>query len=163
MSNLLEIRPITKKDNKATAKMIRYVLIEQNAPKTGTAYEDKALDDLFEAYNIKRATYFVLLEGGEIIGSAGIQALENDETVCELQKMYFHPKARGRGLGAKMMAKCLEFARKHNYSACYIETLPSMKAAQKLYLKTGFEYIDYRMGNTGHHACTVWMLKNLNL
>lgn len=163
MSNSIEIRPIQKKDNQATAEMIRFVLMEQNAPKTGTAYEDKALDDLYEAYNTPRATYFVLLENDSIIGSAGIQALDTDANVCELQKMYFHPSARGRGLGEKMMKKCLEFAKSNGFKSCYIETLPSMKVAQKLYLKTGFEYINHRMGNTGHYSCTVWMLKILHV
>ena len=161
MSNSIEIRPIQKKDNHATAEMIRFVLVEQNAPKTGTAYEDKALDDLYEAYNIPGAAYFVLLENDGIIGSAGIQALDGNENVCELQKMYFHLNARGRGLGKQMMTTCLEFAKQHGYKACYIETLPSMMAAQSLYLKTGFEYIDHRMGKTGHFSCTVWMLKKL--
>jgi putative acetyltransferase len=161
MTNSIDIRPIQKKDNQDTAKMIRYVLVEQNAPKTGTAFEDKALVDLHNAYNKPRAAYFVLIENEEIIGGAGIQALDSEETVCELQKMYFHPKARGRGLGERMMKTCLNFAKKNSFNACYIETLPSMKAAQKLYLKTGFEYIDHRMGNTGHYSCTVWMLKVL--
>lgn len=161
MSNSIEIRPITKKDNAETAAMIRYVLVEQNAPKTGTAYEDKALDDLFENYKKDRAAYFVLTENDKIIGSAGIDAIEEGSDVCELQKMYFHPKARGRGLGLQMMDKCLEFAKNNGYISCYIETLPSMKAAQKLYLKTGFEYIDHRMGNTGHYSCNVFMLKKL--
>ena len=44
---------------------------------------------------------------------------------------------------------------------CYIETMPNMISAQKLYLKKGFEYIDKPMGNTGHTACPVWMLKDL--
>jgi putative acetyltransferase len=161
MSNSIDIRPITKKDNAETAAMIRFVLVEQNAPKTGTAYEDKALDDLFENYNTSKAAYFVLTENGSVIGSAGIEPLEEGSEICELQKMYFHPKARGRGLGQKMMQKCLEFAKSNGFKSCYIETLPSMKAAQKLYLKTGFEYINRRMGNTGHYSCTVWMLKNL--
>lgn len=158
---MIEIRPIQKKDNQATAEMIRYVLEEQNAPKTGTAYEDKALDDLYQSYAKDRAEYFVLLENNEIIGSAGVQALDSNDKVCELQKMYFHPNARGRGLGKKMMTTCLEFAKQHGYKACYIETLPSMMAAQNLYLKTGFEYIDHRMGKTGHFSCTIWMLKKL--
>lgn len=161
MSQSIEIRPIQKKDNRATAEMIRYVLIEQNAPKTGTAYEDKALDDLHETYKDERAVYFILTENDEIIGGAGIQALDNEDSICELQKMYFHPKARGRGLGQQMIEQCLKFAKSQGYQSCYIETLPSMKAAQKRYLKNGFEYIDYRLGQTGHYACTVWMLKAL--
>ncbi len=162
MSNSIEIRPITKKDNAETAAMIRHVLVEQHAPKTGTAYEDKALDDLFEHYHKPRAQYFVLTENNTIIGSAGIDAIEEGSEVCELQKMYFHPAARGRGLGEKMMKTCLTFAKDNKFKACYIETLPGMKAAQKLYLKTGFKYIDHRMGNTGHFSCTVWMLKKLD-
>lgn len=161
MTNSIEIRPIQKKDNQATAEMIRFVLVEHNAPKTGTAFEDKALDDLYETYNKDRAEYFVLLEDQKIIGSAGIQALDHDESVCELQKMYFHPDARGRGLGKMMIEKCLNLAKEEKFEFCYIETLPSMKAAQKLYLKNGFKYIDYRMGHTGHYSCTVWMLKKL--
>ena len=138
MKNSVLIRPIQPKDNVDIAKVIRYVLVEQNAPKTGSAFEDKALDDMHQEYNKPRAEYFVLEEHGQIIGGAGIQAIATDESICELQKMYFLPNARGRGLGQKMMEVCLDFARKHAYKFCYIETLTTMKDAQKLYLKNNF-------------------------
>lgn len=158
----ISIRPIQQKDNKEVAKMIRHVLIEQGAPKVGTAYEDKALDQLFENFQKDRAEYFVLVEGNKILGSAGISPLDKGDTnVCELQKMYFDPAARGRGLGNQMMQKCLDFAKSEGFEVCYIETLPSMKAAQKLYQKTGFEYIPERMGDTGHYSCTVFLKKTL--
>lgn len=157
------IRPIQEKDNKAVAKMIRQVLVEQGAPKVGTAYADKALDRLFETYQTERAEYFVLEEDGVILGSAGIAPLENgDQGVCELQKMYFDAKARGRGLGKLMIQECLEFAKAQDFKVCYIETLPSMKAAQKLYQRSGFEYIPERMGDTGHYSCSVFLKKTLN-
>lgn len=156
----IKIRPIQKKDNPKVAEMIRYVLVEQGAPKVGTTYEDKTLDQLFETFQKERAEYFVLVEGDNILGSAGISPLENgDSEICELQKMYFDPEARGRGLGSQMMQKCLDFARNQGFKECYIETLPNMKAAQKLYLKTGFEYIPERIGDTGHYSCTVFMKK----
>ncbi|WP_093366337.1 GNAT family N-acetyltransferase [Psychroflexus sediminis] len=159
----ISIRPIQQKDNRKVAKMIRHVLVEQGAPKVGTAYEDKALDQLFETYQKERSEYFVLLEGDEILGSAGISPLDNgDPEICELQKMYFDPSARGRGLGRQMMQKCLDFAKDQGFQVCYIETLLSMTAAQKLYQKTGFEYISERMGDTGHYSCTIFMKKELN-
>ena len=71
------------------------------------------------------------------------------------------PNFRGKGFGNKMIDKCLAFAIKSNFTKCYIETMPNMISAQKLYLKKGFEYIDKPMGNTGHTACPVWMLKDL--
>jgi putative acetyltransferase len=36
-----------------------------------------------------------------------------------------------------------------------------MLKAQKLYLKKGFKYIDSPLGNTGHNACPVWLIKNI--
>ncbi len=106
--------------------------------------------------------YFVVEKDGKIIGGAGISQLENEsEIICELQKMYFLSEARGLGLGSQMMEKCLTFASSVGFEKCYLETMPYMHAAQKLYLKFGFHYIDAPMGCTGHTSCPVWMLKEL--
>ncbi len=156
------IRAIEKKDNQAVASLIRSVFDEMGIPKVGTAYEDPYLDLMFEEYSKTKSAYFVVENEGEIVGCAGVAPLENgDPEICELQKMYFLPKTRGLGIGAQMMEKCLEQARIFGFEKCYIETMPFMHAAQKLYKKSGFEYLDAPMGNTGHCSCPVWMLKVL--
>ena len=81
--------------------------------------------------------------------------------ICELQKMNFDSMMRGKGLGSLMIEKCLNFAKENKFKTCYIETMPNMLDAQKLYLKFGFKYIDSPMGNTGHFACPIWMIKSL--
>ena len=156
------IREIAAEDNPQVARVIRKVLVDLGVPKVGTAYADKILDTMFEAYNKAKATYFVVEENNNIIGCAGIAQLDNyDGNVCELQKMYFLQEARGRGIGAKMIKVCLDRAVAHGFKKCYLETMPYMKAAQKLYQKNGFKYIDAPMGDTGHYSCPVWMLKEL--
>lgn len=156
------IREITPKDNPVVAEVVRAVLLEMGVPKVGTAYADKALDNMYEAYDRPKATYFVAEEEGEILGCAGVAQLDNYEgNVCELQKMYLLGKARGRGLGTKMIRVCLERAKTYGFEQCYLETMPYMQAAQALYTKNGFEYIDAPMGDTGHYSCPVWMLKTL--
>lgn len=156
------IREIQPEDNAQIAQVIRKVFVEMGVPKVGTAYEDKALDDMYSHYNKPRAVYFVVEHKGRIMGCAGVAQLDNyDGNVCELQKMYFLEAARGKGLGSKMMAICLEKAKAFGFEACYLETMPYMEAAQKLYKKNGFDYIDAPMGNTGHYSCPVWMLKKL--
>jgi putative acetyltransferase len=153
------IRPILEKDNAIIATVIRAVLIEHDVPKVGTAYADVALDKMFETYNVNRSRYFVVEENGTIWGGAGIAPLANEnDSICELQKMYFLPEARG----FEMMQTCLRFAIEAGFKQCYIETMPNMHDAQKLYQKAGFIYIDQPLGNTGHNACPVWMLKNLS-
>ncbi|HEX9979802.1 MAG TPA: GNAT family N-acetyltransferase [Flavobacterium sp.] len=161
MNNII-IREIQQQDDHAVAKVIRDVLIEHNVPKVGTAYADPQLDYMFEAYNIPRAVYFVVEQDGNIIGGAGIAPLANEnESICELQKMYFLSEARGLGLGRLMMDKCLTAAKDFGYENCYLETMPYMEDAQRLYKKSGLGYLDAPMGNTGHCACPVWMLKKL--
>ena len=156
------IRPIEKKDNPHLAKIIRKVLVDLGVPKIGTAYADKALDCMFETYQRARSDYFVVQENETIIGGAGIAPLENyDGTICELQKMYFLETARGRGIGELMMGRCLEAATSFSYVSCYLETMTYMTAAQNLYKKSGFQYLEGPLGDTGHFSCPVQMLKKL--
>lgn len=158
----LIIREIQKKDDPKIAQTIRDVLIEMGVPKVGTAYEDVSLDHMTETYNHPRMKYFVVADGSKIVGGAGIAPLANYEgNICELQKMYFLPEARGRGAGTQMMQYCLSFARESGFEKCYLETMPYMDDARKLYTKVGFEFIDEPMGDTGHYSCNVWMLKDL--
>lgn len=157
-----KIREIQPDDNKKTAKVIRKILIEFGVPKVGTAYADKILDTLYEAYDTEKAIYYVVEKDGEIFGGAGIKQLDNyDGNVCELQKMYFLPEARGIGLGSKMMDTCLQKAKEFGFGQCYLETLPYMEDARKLYRKAGFKDLDAPMGDTGHYSCNLWMLKDL--
>ncbi|MCB7479656.1 GNAT family N-acetyltransferase [Christiangramia sediminis] len=160
--NTWKIREIKPEDNQQVKELIRNVLVEMGVPKVGTAYEDKALDDMTQTYEGEKMVYMVVEENSRIIGSAGIAPLTGEEEkICELQKMYFLPEARGRGIGMEMITKCLDFAKKQGFEKCYIETLPYMENARKLYHKNGFEVIEKPLGNTGHYNCTVFMIKDL--
>lgn len=161
MSQLV-IREIQEKDNPQVKEVVQSVLVEMGVPKVGTAYEDKSLDNMYGTYNREGMKYFVVEEDEKIIGGAGIAPLTGaEENICELQKMYFLPEARGRGAGAMMMDTCLKYARSGGYKKVYLETLPYMEHARKLYVRTGFQSLDKPMGNTGHYNCTMWMLKEL--
>lgn len=156
------IRAIQPQDNSQIAQVIRQVFIGDDYPKTGTAFADVQLDAMFETYANSQSFYFVLEDNGIIVGGAGVSPLENGEqSICELQKMYFLKEARGRGFGRKMIEKCLEKAIALGYEKCYLETLPEMTVAQKLYQKVGFEYLCEPLGKTGHTTCPVWMIRQL--
>jgi len=160
--NDFKIREIQSEDNPKIAQAIRDVLIEYGVPKVGTAYADKILDTLFEAYNEENCIYYVIEKEHKIYGGAGIKKLDNyNGNICELQKMYFLPEARGIGLGSKMMDICLKKAKEFGFEKCYLETLPYMEDARKLYRKVGFKDLDAPMGDTGHYSCNLWMLKDL--
>ena len=157
------LRKIKKEDNYQIANVIREVFISDDYPKTGTAFADSQLDFMFETYNKPKSIYFVVEDDDKIIGGAGISQLDNsEENICELQKMYFLKEARGKGIGHEMILKCLEKAKEFGYEKCYLETLPNMLDAQKLYQKVGFQYLDEPLGCTGHSSCPVWMIIDIN-
>lgn len=159
---MISIREVREEDNAALGTAIRQVLIDIGVPKVGTAYADPELDFMFQAYQKERSAYFIIAEEDVVLGGAGIAPLAGeDPRICELQKMYFLMQARGKGWGQKMINHCLAYAKTQNFELCYLETLPYMQAAQKLYLKTGFDYIEGPMGNTGHTSCNVWLTKAL--
>ncbi|NAS30903.1 GNAT family N-acetyltransferase [Flavobacteriaceae bacterium R38] len=161
MSSVI-IRDIQPGDNALIAKIIKGVLDDFGVPKTRSAYADKSLNNMYEAYNIPNAHYYVAELNGVVLGGGGIAQLENySGNVCELQKMYLSPQARGKGVGSLLLKACLEKAKSFGYEQCYLETMPDMKIAQKIYLKYGFNYIENAMGDTGHYVCPVWMIKDL--
>jgi putative acetyltransferase len=148
------IRPVTKSDNPAIAKIIRTVMPEFGAGGAGFAIHDNEVDDIFGSYSHPRCAYFVCEIDGKIVGGGGVAPLLNgDPNVCELKKMYFLPEGRGLGLGSKLLDGCIQAARDIGFEYCYLETFNTMKDAMVLYQKKGFEKIPGPMGNTGHFAC----------
>ncbi len=156
------IRLIQEDDNRTLAQTIRTVLAEYGICRQGTVATDPATDNLFSLYQDPGSTYFIVEVDKHIAGGAGIHKLDGNETgICELQKMYLLPAARGKGIGSLLMKKCLQFAKEQGYAQCYLETMPELKAAIRLYEKTGFHYLRRPVGNTGHYACGIWMTKEL--
>ncbi len=157
------IRKIKKQDNPFIKQIIQKTLVEFGLPKTGTAYEDNDTQNMFEAYQKNNAVYFVLEDNGKIIGGGGIKALNNSQNnICELQKMYFLPEARGKGYGKKLFNKCLFTAKEFGFKQCYLESDVKLKVAILIYKKNGFTHLNKPLGSTGHNSCGVWMVKNLH-
>jgi len=162
MSNPINIRPICIEDNPTIATIIRSCLAEFGADKPGTVYYDKTTDHLFELFQENGAAYFIADQEGETVGGGGIfPSTGLPFGTCELVKMYLLPAARGMGIGATLMNKCLETAKEMGFASVYIETLPELQKAIRVYEKFGFSYLDKPLGDTGHFGCSVWMLKAL--
>ena len=156
------IRQIQRNDNATLEQVIKSIFLEFELPLVGTAYSDVEISSMFESYQGKNERYFVIENSGSVFGGAGIKPLKDFESdVCELQKMYFSPEIRGKGLGKKIIIKCLEQALDFGFKTCYLETFPTLKAAIHIYESVGFKYIDKPLGNTGHFSCDVRMTKEL--
>lgn len=156
------IREIEASDNKELAQIIRSSLKEFGADRPGTVYYDATTDALYELFREKNSVYYVAEQDGVLLGGVGIFPSNGlpDDTV-ELVKMYLRPQARGLGLGKRLIEKALQFARQSGFQRVYIETMPELEQAMRVYEKFGFEYLTGPMGQTGHTGCSKWMLKKL--
>lgn len=157
-----EIRLIKISDNTEIASCIRKVFKEHNIDRPGTAYFDTCLDHMFEHHQKEKSAYYVAFSEGKLAGGAGIFPTEGlPEDTCELVKMYLLKDARGRGIGKALMEQCIFCAEKNGFKKIYLETLPELNTAIGMYEKFGFKNVQNRLGNSGHHYCGIYMIKEI--
>ena len=161
LANCYCIREIRPEDDAAVEAVIRTCLVEFGANREGFAWSDPDLGRFSQVYARPGWRYWVVLSpAGEIVGGAGIGPLPGAEGVCELQKMYCLPQARGTGAAHTLMELALDFAARH-YRQCYLETFHTMAAANRFYQKYGFRRLEQPYLPTAHFACDVWYLRDL--
>jgi putative acetyltransferase len=158
----VNFRSITVDDNVALAKIVRDVFIEFNIPTEGTVYTDPTTDDLYTVFQHPDSSYFIAEEDGIVIGGCGVYPTDALPDGCaELVKFYLTPAARGKGVGRLLMEKSADAAVKLGYSQLYLESFPHLAKAVSMYEKAGYTLLDAPIGNSGHFATTIWMLKEL--
>src|SRR5438093_823676 len=70
---------------------------------------DRDILDIHAYYTQRNGQYFVLVEGGTIIGSIAVSKISGK--VCKLRHFYMAKKYRGQGYGKQLYEKALEFIR----------------------------------------------------
>lgn len=155
------IRPIQPEDNRAMADIVVAILQEFGCVGPGYASSDPETHHPYESYSADSSQYLVIAdEHNTIVGGGGYSRLKGtteSDAICELQKLYFKPELRGQGLGKQLLESLIAHARQADYKRMYLETVPQMKSAISLYQKSGFQFLNGPLGNTGHHACTIHM------
>jgi GNAT superfamily N-acetyltransferase len=80
-----------------------------------------------------------------------------DERTCEMKRLYLRDAARGHGLSRALVTTLMDHARRTGYRVMYLDTLPKMDRAQRLYESLGFHdipaYYDTPIAGTRFMAC----------
>lgn len=155
-------RIIKKEDNLALASIIKSSIEALKLPTEGTAHSDPTTNDLFQLFTHEKSTYIVVEENGKVLGGCGIYPTNGlPMKHAELVRFFLTSEARGRGIGKQLMKACEEKALALGYTHLYLESFPEMEAAIHLYKSFGYQQLDKPLGNSGHFACNVWMLKSI--
>lgn len=134
--NDVVIRPARNCDGERVVALVFGVLSEYGLP-PDPEDKDSDLNDI-EANYIRSGGVFELIEDreGSLVGTYGLYPLSKD--TCELRKMYFVPRIRGRGLGRHVLERAVSHARRLRYKVIVLETMSVLKDAIRLYTRFGF-------------------------
>jgi DNA-binding MarR family transcriptional regulator/N-acetylglutamate synthase-like GNAT family acetyltransferase len=105
--------------------------------------------DFIKNYNPDRERCWIAEMDGEIVGSVFV--VEASETVAKLRLLLVEPKARGLGMGTRLVAECIRFARRCGYQKLVLWTNSVLLEARHIYEKTGFKLMADEAHNSFGH------------
>jgi GNAT superfamily N-acetyltransferase len=99
----------------------------------------KITAEFIENFDAKRERCWIAELDGERVGSVFVVRKTDD--IAKLRLLILDPKARGRGLGRRLVEECLRFAKSAGYSSMTLWTQSILTAARGIYERIGFRLV----------------------
>jgi GNAT superfamily N-acetyltransferase len=99
-----------------------------------------------ENFDHRRERCWIAERHDGIVGS--VLLVKDDEAVAKLRLFYVERSARGLGIGSRLVAECVSFARRAGYRKITLWTNDVLVSARRIYQAAGFHVVREEL----HHS-----------
>ncbi|MEU8123505.1 bifunctional helix-turn-helix transcriptional regulator/GNAT family N-acetyltransferase [Spirillospora sp. NPDC049024] len=110
--------------------------VECGWDRTYEALVASVVADYVRGHDPERENAWIAESGGERLGA--VFCVRREDDVAQLRLLHVEPEARGTGVGAALVAACVDFAAAAGYAEIMLWTTALQRPAHRLYERAGF-------------------------
>lgn len=119
---------------------------EHGWDETFEALVARIIADYVDQHDVRREAVWIAEVDGEPVGS--VFCVKKNARTAQLRLLLVEPRARGMGIGTRLVQECMDFARRAGYAEMTLWTNDVLDDARRIYERAGWKLVE----ENEHHS-----------